>query len=79
MDQKEKERLFGEIAVDLGFIDHKEIDLALSEQQSHEGTPDRKPIGEYLLGKGLLNESQISEILAIQGKVVRSEPSIHDN
>lgn len=79
MDQKEKERLFGEIAVDLGFINHPEIDNALSQQQAHEGTPDRKPIGEYLLEKGLLSESQISEILVIQGKVVRSEPSIHDN
>jgi len=79
MDQKEKERLFGEIAVDLGFIEHPEIDHALAEQRSHEGTSDRRQIGEYLLEKGLLTQAQIDEVLEIQGKVVRSARSMHDN
>ena len=79
MEQKEKERLFGEIAVDLDYLTHKDVEEALAQQQSHEGTPDRKAIGEYLREKGMLSEAQVDEILGIQGKVVRSQPSVHDN
>ena len=79
MEVKEKERLFGEIAVDLNYLSHAEVEEVLAQQRAHDGTPDRKTIGEYLREKGTLTEVQVEEILSIQNQVVRSEPSKHDN
>ena len=76
MDAKQKERLFGEIAIDLGYLTKEDVQKALVLQAADEAKEARKPIGEYLISMSLLTDEKVTEILGIQSMTVRSTPHI---
>lgn len=62
-------KLFCELAEDLGFISHEMTAQALHEQQVDQAIGIKHPIGKYLFEKGCLNRSQIATILKVQKRV----------
>lgn len=70
MNEAEKDKLFGEVGVDLGFITTEDVAKALENQKVDEAIGERKPIGAYLLGAGKLNKEQIGKIVVIQEKLI---------
>jgi len=67
-----KNKLFCELAEDLGFITHEVTMQVLHEQKVDEAIGIKQPIGKYLFDSGHLNKEQISKILKVQ-KRVRSD------
>lgn len=76
MDLIHKEKLFGEIGVDLGFFSKTDLVEALLRQKNDEANGNKKVIGFYLLDMKKLNHTQLDAILAIQWQAVRSQPQI---
>ena len=76
MDSKQKERLFGEIGIDLGYLTHEDVNKALEKQTTDEAAGSRKAIGVYFVEMTLLNDEKVKEILEIQWLVVRLTPHI---
>jgi len=58
--QDDEDKLFGQIAIQKGFIDSMNIAEALSRQLSDMAG---RPIGVVLLALGLITQEQIAEIL----------------
>jgi len=79
MDQKDKEKLFGEIGVDLGIISRADVNAALEKQAAEEASGGKKLLGEYLLEANKITSEQVEEILRIQDMTVRSSPHIIEN
>ena len=76
MDAKQKERLFGEIGIDLGYLTKEDVQKALDKQAADETAGSRKAIGTYLVEMTLLTEEKVTEILEIQSMTVRMTPHI---
>ncbi len=68
MNEKESDRLFGEIAIDLGFVSLSDVNKALEEQKVEEAIGVRKPIGAYLFIIGKIDKDQVRKIVTIQSK-----------
>jgi len=64
--QEEDDKLFGQIAIQKGFIDSMNIAGALSRQRSKMVG---KPIGVILLALGLITPEQITEVLEEQKRL----------
>jgi hypothetical protein len=79
MDEKQKERLFGEIGIDLGYLTKADVENSLELQKNDEVAGTRKCIGAYLSESGKLNPEQVEEILKIQTMAVRMTPHLIDN
>ena len=79
MDQKDKEKLFGEIGIDLGLLSREDVKAALEKQAAEEASGQKKLLGEYLLEANKLNSEQVEEILKIQDITVRSSPHVIEN
>lgn len=62
--EKETDKGFGEIAIEMGFTTRDQLDDALRTQTNEYGsTGKRKSIGRILLNKGLITLKQIGEVL----------------
>ncbi|HOX41751.1 MAG TPA: hypothetical protein PK263_06220 [bacterium] len=66
-DQKDK--LFCEIAADLGFVSNEQVSRMLEEQGVDRAIGVNSPIGEYLFKANILTKEQIGQILKVQGKL----------
>ena len=51
----------GELCLENGLLDHTELDKVLEEQRM-----THKPLGMILMGKGILNEEDLTKLLSIQ-------------
>ena len=56
-----KRKMIGEIAVELGFLTAKQVDIVLSRK----GITDRK-VGKLFLDQGMLDDEQLAKIIAVQ-------------
>ncbi len=68
MNDQEKDRLFGEIGIDLGLISLNDMEIALKEQKVDEAIGVCKPVGAYLFANEKLTKAQIGQIVAMQEK-----------
>jgi hypothetical protein len=59
---------FGEIAATRYGVDSEEILSCLGEQKNLAETGFRCPLGQLLMSRGVLGPSQVTEILALQGR-----------
>ena len=62
--------LFGQIALDLGFVPADKIEQALQEQASLSRTGSPAMLGQILLRKGWLQTGQFLEILKVQRRTI---------
>jgi len=76
MEKKDKELLFGKIALKLGYINEKDIKSVLEDQAIDEELGQQKPIGAYLFETGKLSREQIKNILAFQKKVIEKKQKL---
>ena len=72
---RERERravpgLFGEIAVERGFLSQEQVDEAVRRQRREKARGCVLRIGQILVEKGHLSHPQVSEILSVQNKRV---------
>jgi len=70
MNEINKNKLFGQIAIKLGYVTIQEIEKILIKQETDEITGIRKHIGSYLYEEGILTKEQISHILELQNKYI---------
>jgi serine/threonine protein kinase/Flp pilus assembly protein TadD len=61
-------RLFGEVAVERGFVTREQLDLVLAEIAKRT---DPKPVGQVLVEKGLLTAPQATAIEKLKGVLAR--------
>lgn len=59
----EERKLFGEIAVGMGYVTSQQVERALEVQRETEARGRKKLIGVILVELGFLNTQQILEIL----------------
>lgn len=69
-----KDKLFCEIAVDLGFLNQDQVNKALEQQKVDRSIGVTKPIGAYLFEANAVTKEQISQILKIQDKYDKAAP-----
>jgi hypothetical protein len=63
---------FGKIAVDMGFINSKQLNVALAEQvEENYFNGHHRPIGNILYEHGWMNNKQIDIVLDILSEVAR--------
>ena len=62
--------LFGQIALDLGFVPGEKIDQALQEQAALSRSGSPAMLGQILLRKGWLQTGQFLEILKVQRRTI---------
>lgn len=74
MNDQEKDKLFGEVGVDIGFFSKNDVDLALEEQKVDGAIGARRPIGAYLFEAGKITKEQIGKIVVIQEKLMAKKP-----
>jgi len=79
MDDEYKDRLFGQIGLQLGFYSSEDLELALKKQKADEIKGKKQFIGSYLQEVGKLDYNQIEEILTIQLQTIRGFPKITPN
>ena len=70
MDADKKNKLFGQIAVKLGYITIDDVKDALLKQEADEITGKKKHLGTYFFEDELLTKEQISKILQLQKKYI---------
>lgn len=70
MDADKKNKLFGQIAVKLGYITIDDVKNALLKQEADEITGQKKHLGTYFFEDELLTKEQISKILQLQKKYI---------
>jgi hypothetical protein len=70
----ESDRLFGQIAIDLGLVSSRSVDDALAEQRTRAESGIRTPIGMILAERGLLSTSDVEHVLHTQVERTRSQP-----
>jgi serine/threonine-protein kinase len=66
MAQPEKTDLFGDIAVEIGFVTPDQVEQALAEQQRLAEAGTQKLIGEVFVGLGVLTMEQVAGVLQTQ-------------
>lgn len=74
MDQKDK--MFCELAKELGFISQESAQNALDAQKVDEAISQEKRIGAYLLEMGALNKQQIAQVIKMQECVAQQTPPV---
>ena len=52
MNEHEKDKLFVELSIDLGFINAADAAAAFQEQKIDEAVGAKKPVGAYLVASG---------------------------
>ena len=67
----EGDRLFGQIAIDLGLVSSRSVNDALEEQRTRCVGGLRTPIGMVLAEKGLLTTDDVERVLHIQVEQTR--------
>jgi len=70
VDNEQKEKLFGEVAVDLGFATNEDLERVIRRQKIDKNIGISKPIGAYFFEDGKLNRDQVDKILTIQEKLI---------
>ena len=70
MDEDKKNKLFGQLAVKLGYVTVADVKDALIKQETDEITGQRKHLGTYFFENGLLTKEQISQIIQLQKKYI---------
>jgi len=70
MDEEKKNKLFGQIALKLGYITFDNIENVLLKQETDKVTGHGRHIGTYLFEDGFLTKEQISQILKLQKKYI---------
>jgi len=70
MDEEKRKKLFGQIAVKLGYITIDDVKDALLKQEADEITGQKKHLGTYFFEDELLTKEQISKILQLQKKYI---------
>ncbi|MHC4598147.1 MAG: hypothetical protein ACYS47_03995 [Planctomycetota bacterium] len=70
----ESDRLFGQIAIDLGLVSSKSVDNALAEQRTRGMGGLRTPIGMILAERDLLSTSDVEHILHVQVERAQKDP-----
>ncbi|MCD5408006.1 hypothetical protein LR090_01970 [Candidatus Bipolaricaulota bacterium] len=61
----ERDKRLGEILVDMGFVDPRQVEQGLERQRS---LPEPKPIGEILVEEGLVPAEAVERALAVQSR-----------
>jgi hypothetical protein len=75
MDKKRREKRFGSIAVEKGFITVDQLIEGLELQIKEEFEKgNHRPIGAILYFEGRLSIPQIDEVLALQGVTAHMRP-----
>ncbi len=77
MNEYEKDKLFVELSVDLGFICAEDASAAFQEQKVDEAVGVRKPVGAYLAAAGKLTRDQIGKVVAMQEKFIARNVGLH--
>lgn len=75
MNDQEKDKLFGEIGVKLGFFSSEDVTQALDQQKVDEAIGARKPIGAYLFEAKKISKEQIAQVVKEQSNYEISTPS----
>ena len=70
-----KDKLFCEVAVDLGLLNNDQVQEFLEKQRVDIAIGEKKPIGTYLFEAKILNKEQIAQILKIQDKYESAAPT----
>ncbi len=70
MDEDKKNKLFGQLAVKLGYVTVADVKTALIKQETDEITGQRKHLGTYFFTDGLLTKEQISQVIQLQKKYI---------
>lgn len=69
-----RDKLFCEIAIDLGFITQEDANQALEAQKVDSAIGQDKRVGAYLFEKNLLDKEQIGQIVKMQDRMEVSKP-----
>ncbi len=77
MADVEKDKLFVELSIDLGFIRAEDASAAFQEQNIDEAIGVRKPVGAYLAASGKLTREQIGKVVAMQEKFIARNAEPH--
>lgn len=75
MNDQEKDKLFGEIGIKLGFFSSEDVVQALEQQKVDEAIGARKPIGAYLFEAKKITKEQIAQIIKEQSNYDITSPS----
>jgi len=70
MNEREKDKLFVELSIDLGFINAADAAAAFQEQKIDEAVGAKKPVGAYLVASGKLTREQVGKVVAMQEKLI---------
>jgi hypothetical protein len=70
----ESDRLFGQIAIDLGLVSSRYVNSALQEQRTRSSGGLSTPIGMILAEKGLLTTADVERVLHAQLERARRKP-----
>jgi hypothetical protein len=62
----EGDRLFGQIAIDLGIVSSRAVKGALEEQKARTARGLHSPVGMILVERGLLSTADVERVLSIQ-------------
>jgi len=65
----ERGKKLGEILVDMGVVEAREVEEALEEQKSANGS---RLLGEILVKKGAVRDAAVKRALVVQGRFSRS-------
>lgn len=68
MSNREKDKRFGEVGIELGFFTREDFNRATLLQKTDEAIGVNKPIGAYLLNENKVTKQQIEKIVAIEDK-----------
>jgi len=73
MSDELKDKVFCEIASELGFITQEQTEKALEAQKVDDAIGQKKRIASYLLDMNLISKDQISQVIKMQDKVESSQ------
>ncbi len=76
LELSEKERLFGEISIELGFITAEDVSQATKDQKVDEAIGEKKPIAAYLFERKRITREQIAQVLNIQAQLEQTSNSL---
>jgi len=61
----ERDKRLGEILVDMGVVNPRQVEQGLARQREDE---ERRPLGEILIAEGLVSPEAVERALAIQSR-----------
>jgi len=73
MSDELKDKVFCEIASELGFITQEQTEKVLDAQKVEEAIGQKKRIASYLLDMNLISKDQISQVIKMQDKIESSQ------